>query len=158
MDIDSGEVQVKNPDSPNPLFRSKGSNAWMNDSDKADDLRKVQMLKRISKILNCHKVAQLIVLSCAAGNDPTLGPALSKVLNTRVGLYKQLVAIGDIIYTSPGQRQRTVKQIWLAPITCKTAKDADKYRPALTYGPDHAPNNHASLHEYPEPEVFSPSF
>jgi len=156
LDIDSGQVEVKDPDSPTPSFRSKGSPAWITDPAKTADLRKLQMLKRISAILNCYRVAQFIVLSCAAGSDPTLGPALSKVLNTRVGLYKQLVALGGLTYTTPGLPTWSGEQIWLAPLSCKTPQDVEKYRPP--FNPDHSPKDPHSLYDYPEPEVFAPAF
>ena len=153
LDLDSGAIQVKDEDTPKPSFRIGG--VFTTDPDRTVNLRKLRMLQRISVILKSNKVAQFILLSCAAGSDSTFAPALSKVLKIRVGAYKQLVSVGGLSFTTTAGVTKIVDQIWLAPLTCKTPADVEKFRPALSFNPDGSPRDHRSLHEIPEPEVFA---
>jgi hypothetical protein len=154
IDIESGKIQVKDPDSPNPTF--KQGNAGTTDPAMTANYRKYRMLKRIGAILRNNKVAQFILLSCAAGSDPELAPMLSKILGVRVGAYRQLVSIGALVWTTSARVKGSLEQIWLAPLSCKTPQDVERFRPAVGFNPDGSPRPHPSFRDYPEPEVFAP--
>lgn len=148
--VDSERLVATNPDSATPSIKIDG--VGHTDAELIACYKIYRMLWRTSSILTVNRVAQVVIASCAMGDDNVFMQNLASVLKTRVGAYKQLVAVGGV---QDKKTKEMVRQIWLAPLTAKTTAEIEKSRPAYSFNPDGSLIRTSPFREFPEPEVFS---
>ncbi len=98
-----------------------------------------ELLTRLGDKLKAGGVGRLRILSCNIGLDAQFGRDLAKKLGVELRLYRGLVAMAEVAFTSPGKPDDVREQVWIVD----DENDPEGNRPPTD------DKDHASFHEIP---------
>lgn len=150
--IRSGDIVVVDGNLENPVFKDR-EGVKMTDANTGEwngrqNVRwaKWIMLNRTGHVLRDNHIEEFVLLSCSVGRDYDFAEKLAKLLETKVGLYKQKVVTQQV-------GSNNMVQIWLTPGDTDGSDDIMRGKPTLIFDAKKRPKEHTSLHEYPRPEL-----
>jgi len=102
------------------------------------------MLVRVGAVFKQRKVGSFTVLSCNVGRDSDFQSKLARLLNTKVRMYEDLLAMGAEIFSGPFESKELA---WLVPVAERA--NPDKSRPSIKLPDGTFDRKHVRFHELP---------